>query len=295
MRWVMIAAAAVLAGCADGGNSDPQQLVDRATLAAQNMLNDRNGTDAQGVLRRARAVVICPRVFRAGFLLGGEGGACVLSARAGGGSWTAPAFYTLGGASVGFLIGIQDAEIMLIIMNDRGLTAVLDSQFKLGADATATFVELGGGIEGATTAALRADIVGFARTRGLYAGVSLNGSLLSVNSELNRAYYGRPVGGQQIVVGVEVSNPGADPLREVLSRYGAQSGQSGATQSGTIQSGAIQSGATQPRAAAPAYGGPGPAIPGRPAAPSYAPGPSGSGGYGAGSAPVQQQALPPPR
>ena len=282
MRWVMIAAAAVLAGCADGGNSDPQQLVDRATLAAQNMLNDRNGTDAQGVLRRARAVVICPRVFRAGFLLGGEGGACVLSARAGGGSWTAPAFYTLGGASVGFLIGIQDAEIMLIIMNDRGLTAVLDSQFKLGADATATFVELGGGIEGATTAALRADIVGFARTRGLYAGVSLNGSLLSVNSELNRAYYGRPVGGQQIVVGVEVSNPGADPLREVLSRYGAQSGQSGATQSG----------AAQPRAATPANGGPGPAIPGRPAAPSYAPGP---GGYGAGSAPVQQQALPPLR
>ena len=282
MRWVMIAAAAVLAGCADGGNSDPQQLVDRATLAAQNMLNDRNGTDAQGVLRRARAVVICPRVFRAGFLLGGEGGACILSARAGGGSWTAPAFYTLGGASVGFLIGIQDAEIMLIIMNDRGLTAVLDSQFKLGADATATFVELGGGIEGATTAALRADIVGFARTRGLYAGVSLNGSLLSVNSELNRAYYGRPVGGQQIVVGVEVSNPGADPLREVLSRYGAQSGQSGATQSG----------AAQPRAATPANGGPGPAIPGRPAAPSYAPGP---GGYGAGSAPVQQQALPPLR
>lgn len=208
-----------LAARAEG---EQQQVVDRATLAAQEMLNNRNGTDAQGVLRRARAVMICPQVFRAGFLLGGQGGSCVLEARDGGGSWSSPAFYGMGGGSIGFQAGVEDAQVMLFIMNDRGLTAVMDSQFKLGADASATFVDMGGGVEGATTAALRADIVGFTRARGLFAGVSLGGSLMSTKSDWNQAYYNRPVAAQQIVIGMEVSNPAADPLREILTRFGAQ-------------------------------------------------------------------------
>jgi len=204
--------------------SEQQQVVDRATLATQEMVNDRDGTDAQGVLRRARAVMICPQIFRAGFLLGGQGGSCVLVARDGAGSWSSPAFYGLGGGSIGFQAGIQDAQVMFFIMNDRGLQAVMDSQFKLGADAGATFVDMGGGIEGATTAALRADIVGFTRARGLYAGISLGGSLMSTKSDWNQAYYGRPLAAQQIVVQMQVSNPAADPLREVLMRYGSQTG-----------------------------------------------------------------------
>ena len=228
VRVVAAAFAAVLCAGPALAQSEQQQLVDRATLAAQLMLNDTDGRDAQSVLRRARATMICPQIFRAGFLLGGQGGSCVLVARAGGGSWSAPAFYGLGGGSIGFQAGVQDAEVMLIIMSDRGLQAVMDSQFKLGADATATFVDLGGGVEGATTAALRADIVGFTRARGLYAGISLGGTLMSSKSDWNTAYYGRPVAAQQIVVGVEVSNPGADPLREVLSRYGTPNAEAAA-------------------------------------------------------------------
>ena len=85
-----------------------------------------------------------------------------------------------------------------------------------------TFVDLGGGVEGATTTALNADVVGFSRARGLYAGISLGGSMLSAKSNWNAAYYGRPVGVQQIIITMEVSNPAADPLRAILSRYGAQ-------------------------------------------------------------------------
>ena len=202
--------------------AEQQQVVDRSTLAAQEMLNDHDGTDAQGVLRRARAAMICPQIFRAGFLLGGQGGTCVLVARDGAGSWSSPAFYGLGGGSIGFQAGVQDAEVMFLIMSDRGLTAVLDSQFKIGADASATFVDLGGGIEGATTAALRADIVGFTRARGLFAGISLGGSVMSAKSDWNQAYYGRPVGVQQIVITMEASNPAADSLRAVLVRFGSQ-------------------------------------------------------------------------
>ena len=228
VRFVAAALAAALCVGPAVAQSEQQQLVDRATLAAQLMLNDNDGRDAQSVLRRARATMICPQIFRAGFLLGGQGGSCVLVARAGGGSWSAPAFYGLGGGSIGFQAGVQDAEVMLIIMSDRGLQAVMDIQFKLGADATATFVDLGGGVEGATTAALRADIVGFTRARGLFAGISLGGTLMSSKSDWNAAYYGRPVAAQQIVVGVEVSNPGADPLREVLSRYGTPNSEAAA-------------------------------------------------------------------
>lgn len=209
---------------------EQQQLVDRASLAAQDLLNDRNGRDAQSVLRRARAVMLCPRVFKAGFLFGGQGGDCVLTARDAAGSWSGPAFYSLGGASFGFQAGVQDAQVVFLIMNDRGMRAIMDTQLKLGADAAATFVDLGGGVEGATSTAFDADIVGFSRARGLFAGISLGGSLMSSKSDWNQVYYGRPVGVQQIVLTMEATNPAADSLRQVLARYGTQLAASGPAQ-----------------------------------------------------------------
>ena len=225
-RFLMACLVAAVPGVALA-QSDQQETVDRAALAAQDLMNDNNGKDAQSVLRRARAVMICPRVFKAGFLLGGQGGTCILTARDGAGSWSSPAFYYLGGASLGFQAGVQDAEVAFLIMTQKGLTAIMDSQLKLGADAGATFVDLGGGIEGATGMALNADVVGFSRARGLFAGISLGGSMLSSKSEWNAAYYGRPVGVQQIVLTMEATNPAADPLRAVLARYGAQASENG--------------------------------------------------------------------
>jgi lipid-binding SYLF domain-containing protein len=198
-----------------------QELVDRATLAAQEILDGSQGNDARNLLPRARAVMICPRVFRAGFLFGGEGGGCVLLARGGGGSWSSPAFYSVGGGSFGLQAGIQDAEVMMMILTTNGLRAVMDSQFRLGADASVAVVTVGGGVEGATTTNLNADIVAFARTRGLFAGVSLQGSVMSSDSEGDQLYYGQPVGPVEIVMAMRVNNPAADPLRTVLMRYGA--------------------------------------------------------------------------
>ena len=111
---------------------DQQALVDRATLAAQEVLDDNQGHDARAMLPQARAVMICPRVFKAGFLFGGEGGGCVLLARGGQGSWSSPAFYSVGGGSFGLQAGIQDAEVMMLILTTNGLRSVMDSQFRLG-------------------------------------------------------------------------------------------------------------------------------------------------------------------
>ncbi|HWX50315.1 MAG TPA: lipid-binding SYLF domain-containing protein [Roseomonas sp.] len=210
---------------------EQQALVDRSTLAMQEMLGAADGpnaahfNDAVTLLRRARAVMICPRVFRAGFILGGQGGSCVLLARDGAGSWSSPAFYGLGSGSIGFQIGVQDAMVMMVILTDKGLSALMDSQFKIGADASIAVATIGGGIAGATTAAVGADIVTFAKTRGLFAGIALDGSLLSGRSDWNRAYYGQSYGARQIVVDMAAHNPGADPLRAVLMRYGAPGAQ----------------------------------------------------------------------
>lgn len=227
---------------------EEQALVDQSTLAVQEMLGNGEGgnaahfNDAITLLRRARAVMVCPRVFRAGFIFGGQGGSCVLLARDGAGSWSSPAFYGIGSGSVGLQIGVQDAMIMMMILTDKGLSALMDSQFKIGADASIAVAVIGGGISGSTTAAVGADIVTFAKTRGLYAGISLDGSLLSANSARNRAYYGQSYGARQIVVDMAAHNPGADPLRAALMRYGAAGNAQALSQGGYPQQGAQQPG-----------------------------------------------------
>lgn len=225
MRRLMMFGLGLLALAACSGTpetGEEQALVDRSTLTVNEMLGSGNDRlDAQAVLRRARAAMICPRIFRAGFFFGGQGGRCVLVARDAAGSWSSPAFYTLGAGSFGLQAGIQDMEILLLIMNDKALNAVIDSQLKLGADASVAVATLGGAVSAATTAAVGPDIVAFARARGLYAGLTLDGSLLSSLSAWNRGYYGREVGPRDIVISMGAHNPGADPLRAVLLRFGS--------------------------------------------------------------------------
>ncbi len=222
---VMMACLAMglVAGCA-GGTADagnPQQaLVDRATLTLQDLLSPATGADWRGALTNARGVMICPQIFKVGFLIGGSGGDCVLLARDGNGGWSDPAFFAIGSGSLGFQAGIQDSEFIMMIMTRRGLDAVLDSHFKFGADAGLTFATLGASVEGDTTAALRADIVAYSHSRGLFAGIALNGSILSSDTAWNQAYYGQPLAARQIVLQAEVNNPGANPLRAMLTRYG---------------------------------------------------------------------------
>jgi lipid-binding SYLF domain-containing protein len=218
----LVSLAPLASGCTMGGpgSGAQQDIVDRSTLALQEILNSTQSKDVVDTLRRSRAVMICPQVFKAGFVIGGSGGNCVLMARAAGGSWSDPAFYSIGSGSFGAQAGIQDAEVMIMIMNDRALDAVMQNHFKIGGDASLAFATVGAGVGGATTTAFRADIVTFSRTRGLYAGVSIEGSVLSPNTDSDVAYYGQPYNGPQIVVQMMANNPGANPLRATLSQYG---------------------------------------------------------------------------
>jgi lipid-binding SYLF domain-containing protein len=226
IRFVATVALAMLVvlqtACSANSPGEQQTLVDRATLTVQDMMTQTVSKDPQSLLRRAKAVMICPRIFKAGFFFGGEGGNCVMLARAGNGTWSYPAFYTIGSGSFGLQIGIQDSQILMLIMTEHGLNAVLDSQLKLGAGASIAVATLGAGIQGSTTTAVGADIVAFSAARGLYGGISLEGSVMSAQTPWNQSYYGQPLAARQLVMQMQGSNPGADPLRDVLTRYGSR-------------------------------------------------------------------------
>jgi lipid-binding SYLF domain-containing protein len=209
-----------LAGCQQGPGGE-QTLVDRAALTVQEIMTQKVSQDPRYMLRRAKGVMICPRVFKAGFFVGGEGGSCVLLARSGNGTWSYPTFYDLGSGSFGFQFGVQDSQLMLMIMTNRGLNAVMDSQVRLGANVSVAVASVGAGVQGSTTAAVGADIIAFAEARGLFGGVSLEGGVMSARIDENQSYYGQPFAARQIVLQMQGANPGADPLRDVLTRYGS--------------------------------------------------------------------------
>ncbi len=200
--------------------NSPQHLVDSATLSIESMMDSSEGTQAAQFLRHAKAVVVCPNIFRAGFMIGGEGGGCVMVARGITGGWSDPAFYSMGGGSFGLQIGVQNAQLMMLVMTRGGLNALLNSQFKIGADAGLTVATLGAGVNGSMSTALDADIISFSKSQGLYGGISLAGSVFSNDSGREQAYYGAPLDARQIVVDMQGANPGANPLRAMLTRYG---------------------------------------------------------------------------
>jgi lipid-binding SYLF domain-containing protein len=224
IRYLAIAGVALLAlqtACSADAPGDQQALVDRSALTVQGMMTQNVAQDPKTMLRKAKGVMICPRNFKAGFFFAAAGGHCVLLSRAGNGTWSYPAFYTMISGGMGFNFGVEDNELLLLILTTKGLDAVIDHQFKFGADASIAIATLGAGINGSTTAAAGADIVAYTSARGLFGGIGFEGSSMSTDTEANQRYYGQAYAARQIVVQMQGSNPGADPLRDVLTKYGS--------------------------------------------------------------------------
>jgi SH3 domain-containing YSC84-like protein 1 len=204
------------AGAARADMAAQQATVDHATGTLQDLRRDKEFGNARSLLHRARAVLIVPRLFKAGFFIGGEGGDAVLMVRSGRG-WSDPAFYTIGSASFGLQIGAQTSELVLFIMSQRALDAVMNDNFKIGANAAISVVTLGSSVEAATTANVGADIIAWASSSGAYAGLTLNGSVIAANRDANVSYYGRPVTAREIVSGGVRSRAAGGLLRTIGS------------------------------------------------------------------------------
>ena len=171
-------------------------------------------------LPQARALMIFPAVVKAGFIVGGEGGSGVLVARSAGGGWGYPAFYTLGAASLGLQIGIQDTETILVIWNEGALRSIIKHQGKFGADIGITAGFFGAGMEASTTTNLRADVLAFTNAKvGAFAGASLEGAVLARRRDMNESFYGPGATPEGIVLKGRHKNNRANPLRSVLARF----------------------------------------------------------------------------
>ena len=212
-------AAMVLVAAAPGamaaGEEDAQGIVDKARVTLSGFMRDKDYEWLRANIKKAKGVVIYPQVLKAGFILGGSGGTGVLLARDGKtGEWSNPAFYTLGSVSFGLLIGGEAAEVVLLVMSQKGVDSLLTSKFKLGGDTSIALGPVGAGAKSDVTA----DFISFAKSKGLYAGLNLDGSYVDVRDSLNKAYYGKDVSPADIIVKHSVSNKGAVPLREELKK-----------------------------------------------------------------------------
>ena len=164
----------------------------------------------QELLEKAECVIVFPSVLKAAFGVGGSYGRGAMVCRTGtgfGGPWGAPAMYALEGGSFGFQLGGQATDLVLLVMNDRGAQSILSSKVKLGADASAAAGPKGRDASADTDAYLRAEILSYSRSRGLFAGISLEGSTLRPDDEANERVYGRKITSRDIVLGKNIAVP----------------------------------------------------------------------------------------
>lgn len=195
-----------------------QALVNDALRTAQKVIEGKDTAEARKNMPQARAVMIMPNFAQAAFIIGGAGGRAVMLTRTGRSDWSCPAFYSLGSGSIGLQIGGRVQEIVLIVLTDKGLNALMNDKFKFGAEAGLTFAREGAGVAGATTTAAGADIVSFSTASGLFAGGALEGSYVEPDHDWNALYYGHGASPRAILLERRYTNPGANALRQYLSR-----------------------------------------------------------------------------
>ncbi|GAB4387334.1 MAG: hypothetical protein Kow0025_00300 [Thermodesulfovibrionales bacterium] len=170
------------------------------------------------LLNEAHGVAIIPGVIKAGFIVGGRHGKGVVMVREGG-AWSNPAFVSFTGGSIGWQIGAQSIDVILVFKSKRGVEDMIKGKFTLGADAAVAAGPVGRQAEAATDAQLKAEIYSYSRSRGLFAGVSLEGSVLSIDDDANAAYYGDAPAASILTPGAVSSPPAARKLREALASY----------------------------------------------------------------------------
>ena len=185
--------------------SEQQKLVNAADVTLSNFMRDPEMKWLQQNIHRAKGVLISPEIVKAGFIIGGSGGRGVLVARELSNKWVGPAFYTLATASVGFQAGVAASEMVTLVMTEKGMNSLLSSSFKFGADASVAAGPVGAGAKSDVVA----DLIAFSRSKGVYGGLNLDGTVVSTNDDWNTAYFGKKVLPPDILVRANVSNMGA--------------------------------------------------------------------------------------
>jgi lipid-binding SYLF domain-containing protein len=192
---------------------ESRAIVDAARATITNLSEDKDFSGFRASLRSARGVLIFPRIFAAGLVLGGSGGNGVLMVRNDHtGEWDGPVFYTLGGVSLGLEAGAFNGSVAMVVQSEKALDSIYKTSTKLGGDATVAL-----GTKGATAAAAAGtDLVVYSKIKGAFAGVAVDGVVLKVRQSFNKAYYGKAMTPSEMVLAPASATPSADGLRQAL-------------------------------------------------------------------------------
>jgi lipid-binding SYLF domain-containing protein len=204
--------------------ADQSKAVDRVRAAAEVVDEIMSAPDRgipEEVMGSAQCVAVVPSMLKGGFIFGGRYGRGVASCRTPKG-WSAPAFLTIKGGSFGFQIGGQAVDLIMLVMNEKGMRNLLSSKFQVGADASAAAGPVGRHAEGDTDWKMRAQILTYSRARGVFAGVSLNGAVVKQDKSSTREFYGRMVPFRTSLTGEIQSPEGARPLLVSLSKFATE-------------------------------------------------------------------------
>jgi SH3 domain-containing YSC84-like protein 1 len=183
--------------------------------SAATVLNEIMAAPDKGIpeeiLGSAKCIAVVPTLLKGGFILGAAHGRGMATCRTPEG-WSAPAPFSISGGSFGFQIGVQGVDLVMLVMNDRGMQALLSSKFKLGADASAAGGPVGRHAEAATDWKMRSEVLTYSRARGLFAGVTINGAVVHQDDDATREIYGRDVPFKSILTGAVPTPRGGEPF-----------------------------------------------------------------------------------
>jgi lipid-binding SYLF domain-containing protein len=203
-------------------NKTVQRLDDAVTVFSEIMDTPDKGIP-QELLEKAQCVVIVPGLKKGAFILGGKYGKGVVSCRRSGGEgWTAPASVRIEGGSVGFQIGGSESDVVMLVMNERGMHKLMDSKFTLGAEGEVAAGPVGRDATAQTDAFMRAEILSWSRSRGVFAGLSLQGATLREDLDDNNELYGKAYENKEILSGNVPVPAAASKLISMLGKYSAR-------------------------------------------------------------------------
>jgi lipid-binding SYLF domain-containing protein len=203
------------------GETDKAKLSERltnATAVVNQILSAPDKGIPSSILSGASCVVVVPSYKKAAFVVGGQYGQGVATCRTPKG-WSAPVFVQLAGGSFGFQIGGQSTDLVLIAMNDQGLQDMLKNKFKIGADAAASAGPVGRNAQAGTDWKLNAEFLTYSRSKGLFAGINLDGTVLSQNEEDTRAMYGANIPYTEVLKGNQATPMDARPFVRTVAKY----------------------------------------------------------------------------
>jgi len=231
VRGLIIAASCLLSATAVFADTAQERLTNATDVFKEIMATPDKGIP-QDLLAKAQCIVIVPGMKKAAFIVGGQYGKGFAECRQPDGTgWGAPAAVRVEGGSVGFQIGGSSTDVVMLIMNKRGMDRLISDKFTIGADASVAAGPVGRTAAAATDTQLHAEILSWSRTRGLFAGIALNGATLRPDEDSDRELYGKTVTNREILTSNMRSPEGAHQLRSALDRYSMSKGANNADRS----------------------------------------------------------------